>query len=98
MTSTTNPSDPTLADVLTEVRGIRTDIDRLDSQQHTILTRLEATDLKFEAFQKGTDGVVRMATNLLTGATISIIVGVVLLLLREAIAAFGHRGSHDPNQ
>ncbi|GAB4218465.1 MAG: hypothetical protein OHK0012_27630 [Synechococcales cyanobacterium] len=58
-------------------------VQRLDENQYLILNQVKNLDVKFDAFQKGTDAMVRMATSLITGATISIIVGFVFLLVKE---------------
>lgn len=52
--------EPTIADVLDELRTLKTDFEKLDS--------------KFDSYQKGTDGMVKMATTIIiTAGTVTIL-------------------------
>jgi hypothetical protein len=61
--------DPTISDVLDELKIIKTDVEKLD--------------FKFQVSQSAGERLERLATSLIAGATISIIAGVILLLLRQ---------------
>lgn len=62
-------SEPTLSDVFNELRSLKTDVEKLD--------------YKFQVSQSAGERLERLATSLIAGATISIIAGVILLLLRQ---------------
>jgi hypothetical protein len=61
--------EPTISDVLEELRSLKADVEKLD--------------YKFEVSQSAGERLERLATSLIAGATISIIAGVILLLLRQ---------------
>jgi hypothetical protein len=66
--------EPTLSDVLRELKAIKADVEKLD--------------YKFEAFQKGTDGMVRMATTIIITAGTVTILSPVVQAVAPAIKAF----------
>jgi hypothetical protein len=61
--------EPTLSDVLTELKSLKSDVEKLD--------------YKFDVSQSAGERLERLATSLIAGATISIIAGVILLLLKQ---------------
>jgi hypothetical protein len=61
--------EPTISDVLEELQSLKAGVEKLD--------------YKFEVSQSAGERLERLATSLIAGATISIIAGVILLLLRQ---------------
>jgi hypothetical protein len=69
--------EPTLSDVLTELRTTQV------VAQASLKNDVEKLDYKLEVSQSAGEHLERLATSLIAGATISIIAGVILLLLRQ---------------
>ncbi|MEN9221586.1 MAG: hypothetical protein Q6M04_04035 [Thermostichus sp. BF3_bins_97] len=97
-----NPAEPTLLDVLNEVRLIREDVARdiarldqrvsqLDERVGQLDERITQNDERLrqevqrwdERFFKFAEDAANRANTLIAGATISVIAGVILLLLRQ---------------
>jgi hypothetical protein len=75
-----NPSNDNIRDVLI---GLRDAVEKLEQGFEELNNKVEKLDYKFDTYQKGTDGKVKMATTI-TIATASV---VVLSSLSPAIAA-----------
>jgi hypothetical protein len=60
------------------------DIQEIQATLTMVVAKLEKIDYEFKASQSTGERLERLATSLIAGATISIIAGVILLLLREA--------------
>jgi hypothetical protein len=68
--------EPTISDVLGELRSLKGDVESLKGN-------VEKLDYKFEVSQSAGERLERLATSLIAGATISIIAGVILLLIKQ---------------
>ena len=65
------------------VEALDNRVEALDHRVGSLESQVEKNDYKYEVFRDANESLVRLSTSLIAGATISIIAGVVLLLLRS---------------
>lgn len=73
MQSSPSPSqDPTIADVLQELKAFQADVDQrfeqIDQRFEKIDQRFENLDCKFETYEKASEKLVRLATTIIVAA------------------------------
>lgn len=65
------------------VEALDNRVEALDHRLGSLESQVEKNDYKYEVFRDANESLVRLSTSLIAGATISVIAGVVLLLLRS---------------
>jgi hypothetical protein len=69
--------------VLTELRNINARLDRLEAEQRETKEQISRIRFEMEASQKVGERLERLATSMIAGATIAIIAGVVLTIIKS---------------
>jgi hypothetical protein len=69
-----------LSKLTDDVDGLKADVVGLKADVEGLITKVEKLDYKFDVFRQATEGLSRMATTFIAGATIRVIAGVILLL------------------
>ena len=70
------------AQVLAELRNINTRLDQLEADQRETKEQISRIRLELEVSQKTGERLERLATSLIAGATLAVIAGVVLTIIR----------------
>jgi|GEM_PF-6482461 len=70
------------AQVLAELRNIITRLDQLETDQRETKEQISRIRFEMEASQKTGERLERLATSLIAGATIAVIAGVVLTIIK----------------
>ena len=65
------------------VEALDNRVEALDHRLGSLESQVEKNDYNYEVFRDANESLVRLSTSLIAGATISVIAGVVLLLLRS---------------
>jgi len=69
--------------VLTELRNINARLDRWEAEQRETKEQISRIRFEMEASQKVGERLERLATSMIAGATIAIIAGVVLIIIKS---------------
>jgi hypothetical protein len=81
--------EPTIADVLDAIAKLEV---RLDADIKATNDKVDRLDIKFDAFQKGTDGMVRMATTIIiTAGTVTVLAPLAQAIAPAIQAFFGSK-------
>jgi len=70
------------AQVLAELRNINTRLDQLEADQRETKEQISRIRFELEVSQKTGERLERLATSLIAGATLAVIAGVVLTIIR----------------